>query len=55
VAAAEKLRVLLLEGRDVRAFDELTLFTALADDLFPLGNHARAEPSYSCHVYQQKM
>ena len=43
-AASEKLRELLLKGGDVRAFDELPLLPALADDLFPLRNHPRAEP-----------
>ena len=48
-AAAEELREFVFESRDVRAFDELSFVAALADDLFPLGNHPRAEPCDGCH------
>ena len=49
VAAAEELRELLFEGGDVGTVDELTFCAALADDLFPFGNHPRAESGDGGH------
>jgi hypothetical protein len=48
-ASSEKLRELVFKGGDVRAFDELPLLPALADNLFPLRNHPRAESCDSRH------